>query len=64
MPSVTTGPVSVVSLEPPRLEVPPRVFVVSNPAVLRGVKVGDHVTVVWDEVGDAVHVLGLTLQRQ
>ena len=64
MPGVTTGPVVVLSLDPPRLEVPPRVFTVPNPAVLRGVKVGDQVTVVWEEFAGALHVVGLTLDRR
>jgi hypothetical protein len=64
MPGVTTGPVVVISLEPPTLEVPPRVFTVPNPAAMRHVKVGDQVTVVWEEVAGAAYVIGLTLQRR
>ena len=64
MPGVTTGPVVVISLEPPTLEVPPRVFTVPNPAAMHHVKVGDQVTVVWEEVAGAAYVIGLTLQRR
>jgi hypothetical protein len=47
MPGLTTGPISALSLSPPRLEVAGRSFAVPAAALLRGLKIGDRVTVAW-----------------
>ena len=51
MPGLTTGPISALSLSPPRLEVAGRSFAVPVAALLRGLKIGDRVTVAWEEAG-------------
>ena len=63
MPGVTSGPIAVLTLDPVRLEVAGRVFTVPNPRVLRNLQIGDRITVVWDEVGDALHVVRIILER-
>jgi hypothetical protein len=51
MPGLTTGPISALSLSPPRLEVAGRSFAVPEAALLRGLEIGDRVTVAWEEAG-------------
>ena len=63
MPGVTTGAIEALQLEPPTLRVAGRVFTVVEAVLLRGFNVGNRVTVKWDEFGDVLRALRITLEK-
>jgi hypothetical protein len=63
MPGLTTGPIAALSLSPPRLEVAGRSFAVQEVGLLRRLKIGDHVTVAWEEAGADLQAVRITPEK-
>jgi hypothetical protein len=63
VPGLTTGATEALQLDPPMLRVAGRVFAVVDALRLRGLRLGDRVTVAWDEVGAALQASRITLER-
>jgi hypothetical protein len=59
---VTNGPVTVMSLDPPMLHIAGRAFTVPSPVLLRGLKLGDRVTVEWHEAGEVLLAESITAE--
>jgi hypothetical protein len=64
MPGVMAGPVTAIRLFPPVLEVNGVAFVVADPALVRGLRPKDHVTVIWEQDGPTRRAVGIARQEE
>jgi hypothetical protein len=64
MPGVMAGPITAIRLNPPVLEVNGVAFVVAEPALVRGLRPRDRVTVMWEQEGPTRRVMRITRERQ
>jgi hypothetical protein len=60
MHGVTSGPVQFFSLHPARLQVAGSVFAVADATQLRRMRLGDRVTIQWEQAGDLRLALRIT----
>ena len=60
---VTLGPITAIRLDPLGLDVDGGAFVVADPSLLRGLTVGDYVTVTWEDEGRIRRAVRITRRQ-